>query len=79
MYASSTAVYGINNKDFKTSFPLYPENNYGLSKALVDYYVLNVIGKNKNAKIVGLRYLNIYDLKKIIKKEWMLFLILENS
>ena len=69
IYASSASVYGINNKDFKeTSFPLYPENNYGLSKALVDYYVLNVIGKNKNAKIVGLRYFNVYGPKENHKK-----------
>ena len=69
IYASSASVYGINNRYFKeSSYPLYPENNYGLSKSLVDYYVLNIIGKHKKAKIVGLRYFNVYGPNEKRKK-----------
>ena len=69
IYASSASVYGVKNTDFKeSSFPLHPENNYGLSKALIDYYVLGIISNFKNAKIIGLRYFNVYGPNEYKKK-----------
>tara|TARA_Y100001970_G_scaffold256534_1_gene334321 strand:- start:796 stop:1752 length:957 start_codon:yes stop_codon:yes gene_type:complete len=61
IYASSASVYGIKRTNFKeTSYPLNPENYYALSKAMVDYFVLNILKNKPNTKIIGLRYFNVY-------------------
>ncbi len=61
IYASSASVYGVKTYNFKeTKYPLNPENFYALSKAMVDYFVLNILKEKPNSKIIGLRYFNVY-------------------
>ncbi len=69
IYASSASVYGLKTNEFNESLlPLSPANNYGLSKALVDYYLIDVLKKNNKAPIVGLRYFNVYGPNEYKKK-----------
>ena len=68
-YASSASVYGIKANNFKESnYPLNPENYYALSKAMVDYFVLNILKEKPNSKIIGLRYFNVYGPGESQKK-----------
>ncbi len=60
VYASSASVYGIDTNNFKEETILQPANYYAVSKSLVDIYALNKIKANKNIKLVGLRYFNVY-------------------
>ncbi len=60
IYASSASIYGINTKNFTEGFNFQPSNYYSLTKTLVDIYVLEILKKNKKAKIVGLRFFNVY-------------------
>ena len=69
IYASSASVYGLKKNEFKENLlPLSPANNYGLSKALVDYYLIDVLKNNNKAPIVGLRYFNVYGPNEFKKK-----------
>ncbi|WP_415278432.1 ADP-glyceromanno-heptose 6-epimerase [Candidatus Pelagibacter sp. Uisw_094] len=69
IYASSASVYGTKTKNFKEStYPLYPENFYAISKAMVDYYVLGILNKIPSSKIIGLRYFNVYGPGESQKK-----------
>ncbi len=69
IYASSASVYGLKTNEFNESLlPLSPANNYGLSKALVDYYLIDVLKKYNKAPIVGLRYFNVYGPNEYKKK-----------
>ena len=60
IYASSASVYGTNTKNFKENSILNPSNFYSTTKALIDFYVLDILKKNKKSKIIGLRYFNVY-------------------
>jgi ADP-L-glycero-D-manno-heptose 6-epimerase len=60
IYASSASVYGTNTKNFKENSILNPSNFYSITKALIDFYVLDILKKNKKSKIIGLRYFNVY-------------------
>jgi ADP-L-glycero-D-manno-heptose 6-epimerase len=59
IYASSAAVYGM-EQEFK-EHPTYekPLNVYGYSKLLFDQYVRRLL-PTANSQIVGLRYFNVY-------------------
>jgi ADP-L-glycero-D-manno-heptose 6-epimerase len=60
IYASSASVYGTNTKNFKENSILNPSNFYSITKALIDFYVLDILKKNKKSNIIGLRYFNVY-------------------
>jgi len=60
IYASSASVYGIKKNNFKEGYNFLPANYYSISKTLVDLYVLNILKVYKNAKLLGLRYFNVY-------------------
>lgn len=60
VYASSAAVYGHEPSPNSEEGCHTPANIYGDSKYVLDRCVLRIIEKNQNAKIVGLRYFNIY-------------------
>ena len=70
IYASSASVYGVREKSFddKNVF-LSPENYYALTKSMVDYYVMDKLLRNKNSKIIGLRFFNVYGPGEEFKKE----------
>jgi ADP-L-glycero-D-manno-heptose 6-epimerase len=69
IYASSASVYGTKTKNFREStYPLFPENFYAISKAMVDYYVLGILNKKPSSKIIGLRYFNVYGMGESQKK-----------
>ena len=68
IYASSASVYGINTKNFIESYNFQPSNYYSLTKTLVDMYVLNTLKKFEKAKIIGLRYFNVYGPGEAHKK-----------
>jgi ADP-L-glycero-D-manno-heptose 6-epimerase len=60
IYASSASVYGLGASGFSEDTPLAPLNYYAISKAYFDTVVSQKIIDNPNAKIVGLRYFNVY-------------------
>ncbi len=68
IYASSASVYGISPKNFNENSEMMPANYYSISKSLVDIYVQQKIKKNKNLKIIGLRYFNVYGSGEEKKK-----------
>ncbi len=57
VYASSCAVYGDVPVPFREEGPFKPLNVYGTSKLVTDMLVFN---KLMDAKIIGLRYSNVY-------------------
>jgi ADP-L-glycero-D-manno-heptose 6-epimerase len=61
VYASSASVYG--NSTYKRFNPL---NYYSLSKATIDYWVID--NMNKFSNIVGLRFFNVYGAGEENKK-----------
>ena len=60
VYASSASVYGLATNGFKEDGPLAPLNYYAISKTAFDMYALQKMKDNPTAKIVGLRYFNVY-------------------
>jgi len=60
IYASSAGVYGNGAIPMKEGQKLFPSNAYALSKAKADGLALIFAKENKNIKIVGLRYFNVY-------------------
>ncbi len=60
VYASSASVYGLGTNGFQEDVPLTPLNYYAISKASFDNFVNLKISDNPSAKIVGLRYFNVY-------------------
>lgn len=60
VYASSASVYGLGMNGFQESAPLTPLNYYAISKATLDMYAMQKIKDNPSAKIIGLRYFNVY-------------------
>ncbi len=59
IYASSAAIYGLNQNCQEADEKQMPLNVYGYSKWLFDQYVLQHLSSIKS-QIVGLRYFNIY-------------------
>tara|TARA_B100000700_G_C14994331_1_gene832991 strand:- start:686 stop:1537 length:852 start_codon:yes stop_codon:yes gene_type:complete len=60
VYASSASVYGLGNFGFSEDSRLDPLNYYAVSKACFDMFAKQKIIDNPDAKIVGLRYFNVY-------------------
>ncbi len=60
IYASSAAVYGNTPPPMKVHGNLSPENVYGFSKYAMDMLTLKFLKEYPNAKVVGLRYFNVY-------------------
>lgn len=60
VYASSASVYGLGKNGFSEDQAFTPMNYYAISKACFDTIVLQKIRDNPGAKIVGLRYFNVY-------------------
>lgn len=60
VYASSASVYGLGNNGFSEEAISSPVNYYAISKTCFDMFVMQKIKDNPSAKIVGLRYFNVY-------------------
>ena len=60
IYASSASVYGHGDHGFFESTRMTPLNYYAMSKAYFDSIVIQKIKDNPGAKIIGLRYFNVY-------------------
>ncbi len=60
IYASSAGVYGNGLMPMKESQRLVPLNAYALSKVRADELALTFAKENKDMKIIGLRYFNVY-------------------
>ena len=63
IYASSASVYGLNSSEngkFSEDNIMSPLNYYSISKSYFDNIVMQKISDNPSAKIVGLRYFNVY-------------------
>ncbi|MCH9698282.1 MAG: ADP-glyceromanno-heptose 6-epimerase [Gammaproteobacteria bacterium] len=59
IYASSAAVYGLNQDCFEDNHTIWPLNVYGYSKYLFDQFVAQAMATG-SSQIVGLRYFNVY-------------------
>mgnify|MGYP003650673892 CR=1 FL=1 len=60
VYASSASVYGLGNNGFSENTRLTPLNYYAISKASFDMFAIQKMKDHVGAKIVGLRYFNVY-------------------
>jgi len=60
VYASSAGTYGNGKCPMVESSTPTPENVYGFSKAIMDNVARDFSAANKNLKVVGLRYFNVY-------------------
>jgi ADP-L-glycero-D-manno-heptose 6-epimerase len=61
VYASSASVYGLGNSGFSESVETtLPLNYYAISKDSFDKFAIQKIKDNKNSRIIGLRYFNVY-------------------
>lgn len=60
VYASSASVYGLGINGFKEDCKLTPLNYYAISKTSFDMFAKQKMIDNPSAKIVGLRYFNVY-------------------
>ena len=60
VYASSASVYGLGGSGFSENVRSNPLNYYAISKISFDMFVEKKIIDNPSAKIVGLRYFNVY-------------------
>ena len=60
VYASSASVYGLGEFGFDEDSRLNPLNYYAISKTVIDMFVKQKIIDHPKAKIVGLRYFNVY-------------------
>ncbi len=69
VYASSASVYGVGKNGFSEDVPLTPLNYYAVSKSAFDNFVMLKIADNPSAKIVGLRYFNVYGTGESHKNE----------
>lgn len=69
IYASSASVYGNVKGPHKESQRLCPVNYYAISKAAFDMLVQEKIKDNPSARIVGLRYFNVYGHKEHHKND----------
>ena len=69
VYASSASVYGSGSAGFVENIPLSPLNYYAISKASFDNFVMQKIIDNPTARVVGLRYFNVYGAGEGDKKD----------
>ena len=60
VYASSASVYGLGHHGFSENSRINPLNYYATSKACFDIFAKQKIIDYPSAKIVGLRYFNVY-------------------
>jgi ADP-L-glycero-D-manno-heptose 6-epimerase len=60
VYASSASVYGLGDLGFVEDSRLTPLNYYAISKACFDMFARQKMIDHPNAKIIGLRYFNVY-------------------
>jgi ADP-L-glycero-D-manno-heptose 6-epimerase len=60
IYASSASVYGLGHLGFLENVEMTPLNYYAISKSAFDSIAMKKIVDNPNAKIIGLRYFNVY-------------------
>jgi ADP-L-glycero-D-manno-heptose 6-epimerase len=60
VYASSASVYGLGEEGFKEDIIARPLNYYANSKMSFDFFASQKILDHPNAKIIGLRYFNVY-------------------
>jgi len=68
VYASSASVYGLGKDGFNEDCVTKPLNYYANSKMCFDFFVKQKIIDNPKAKIVGLRYFNVYGKNEDLKK-----------
>jgi len=66
IYASSAATYG-NAKSPQKIGDESPQNIYGFSKLMMDNITYKYIKKYPNARIIGLRYFNVYGKNEFFK------------
>jgi ADP-L-glycero-D-manno-heptose 6-epimerase len=64
IYASSASVYGLGDNGFSENTRLTPLNYYAISKASFDMFAIQKMKDNLDAKIVGLRYFNVYGRRE---------------
>lgn len=67
VYASSASVYGMGKDGFNEDCITKPLNYYANSKMCFDFFVKQKIADNPEAKIVGLRYFNVYGKNEDLK------------
>lgn len=60
IYASSAGTYGNSTPPNRVGYNESPTNLYGLSKLKMDQLTLQYLDKNPLAKVVGLRYFNVF-------------------
>ncbi|MGD9971101.1 MAG: ADP-glyceromanno-heptose 6-epimerase [Sulfuricurvum sp.] len=68
VYASSGATYGDANAP-QTVGREAPQNVYGFSKLMMDHLVYDTLKSRPDAKIVGLRYFNVYGPREFYKNK----------
>lgn len=80
VYASSCSVYGKSNSPFEESQTLCPLNAYAKSKLIFDNFALK-FARQKNVKVVGLRYTNVYGPREAHKgrRASMVFQIMQKA
>jgi ADP-L-glycero-D-manno-heptose 6-epimerase len=66
VYASSAATYGSNQSPQSVGNE-NPNNPYGFSKYMMDQIATRYSSKNKNMKIVGLRFFNVFGPNEFFK------------
>jgi ADP-L-glycero-D-manno-heptose 6-epimerase len=68
VYASSASVYGLGKEGFNEECITKPLNYYANSKMCFDFFAKQKMIDNPKAKIVGLRYFNVYGKNEGVKK-----------
>ena len=68
VYASSASVYGLGKDGFNENCVTKTLNYYANCKMCFDIFVNQKIIDNPNAKIVGLRYFNVYGKNENLKE-----------
>ncbi|STP12779.1 ADP-L-glycero-D-manno-heptose-6-epimerase [Helicobacter mustelae] len=67
VYASSAGTYGNTKTPNIVGCGEKPENVYGFSKLMMDQSVRNILAKDPNLPIVGLRFFNVYGEREFFK------------
>ena len=68
VYASSASIYGLGENGFKEDCITKPLNYYANSKMCFDFFAQQKIVDNPDAKIIGLRYFNVYGKNENLKE-----------
>ena len=69
IYASSAALYGRGNSPMKENQEMQPLNVYGFSKMIMDNFAKSYMKKFSEAKIIGLRYFNVFGPNEAHKEK----------